>query len=202
MASASCDSAFRQAFARFIERYGHRGVYESYLSSPRWREDATYLLQQIGEMLDRSSDDIRARQEAAKASAATHIAGLPRLMRPWVRLLARNAGQESSDRESARSAFTAQTEILRLLLLEVGRRLVARGDLDEAGDVVHVTGPEILAAARGALGGAGLRHRIIDRKKLCAEWAKQPAPGVILEESGKATAAPPSADASGRESGT
>ena len=32
------DSPFRRAFADFLERYGHRAVYETYLRHPRWRK--------------------------------------------------------------------------------------------------------------------------------------------------------------------
>lgn len=40
-------SAFLREFERFLEEFGHRAVYEGELSNPRWREDPTYLLEQI-----------------------------------------------------------------------------------------------------------------------------------------------------------
>ncbi|WZB71209.1 PEP-utilizing enzyme [Achromobacter xylosoxidans] len=41
------DSPFRRAFADFLERYGHRAVYETYLRHPRWREAPDYLLDSV-----------------------------------------------------------------------------------------------------------------------------------------------------------
>lgn len=174
-------SIFRRAFTHFIERYGHRGIYESYMRSPRWREDASYLLHQIAGMLDSDPATVRIRQEATTVSACHHLARLPWWLRPWVRTLARNASHECNDRESARNAFTAYGEIARRLLLEIGRRLVAQGDLADAAQIVHLTPQEVIAAANGTLGGAGLRHRVADRERLCVEWDAQPAPEVIIE---------------------
>ena len=41
------DSPFRRAFADFLERYGHRAVYETHLRHPRWREAPDYLLDSV-----------------------------------------------------------------------------------------------------------------------------------------------------------
>ena len=40
----------------FIDSYGHRGIYESYIRSPRWREDPTYLLESLTGLADVDPD--------------------------------------------------------------------------------------------------------------------------------------------------
>ena len=41
------NSPFRIALERFLERYGHRAVYEADMLNPRWAEDPTYVLDQV-----------------------------------------------------------------------------------------------------------------------------------------------------------
>ena len=41
------DSPFRRAFEAFLEDFGHRSVYEGEMANPRWREDPTFLLEQV-----------------------------------------------------------------------------------------------------------------------------------------------------------
>jgi pyruvate,water dikinase len=61
---------FRRAFAIFLQRYGHRGVYESYLRNPSWREAPDYLLDVIVSLIGTDAAARRRRQrEAAEAAA-------------------------------------------------------------------------------------------------------------------------------------
>jgi len=41
------NSQFMKEFEEFLKDFGHRGVYEGELANPRWREDPTYLLENI-----------------------------------------------------------------------------------------------------------------------------------------------------------
>jgi pyruvate,water dikinase len=186
------DNPFRQGFAAILERYGHRGIYESYLRSPRWRETPGYLLRQVAALMDQDPAALRARQEKVRTDARIRLAtAMPRWARLWTEALARSASQATADRENARSAFTAYGEVARLLLLEAGRRLVARGDLEAPADVFHLTRQEMLRGNAGQTGWAGLRRRIADRKRQIADWEANPAPEVVHE--GAVACAPPSA---------
>lgn len=190
------DSPFRRQFAAFIERYGHRGVYESYLRSPRWREAPGYLLQQIAGLMASDPAALRIRQGEARQAARTRLAGhLPFWARRWAQRLARIASAECNDREAARSALTAYGEAARRLLLEIGRRLTASGGLAAAEDAFHLLPPEITAALAGRLGGAALRHRVADRQSLFAKWQANPAPDVIHEGAAAPLAAAAASDA-------
>lgn len=185
------DSTFRHQFATFIERYGHRGIYESYLRSPRWREAPSYLLQQIAGLMGGDPTALHIRQDETRQAARARLAShLPFWARHWAAALARTATAECNDREAARSAFTAYVEAARRLLLEIGRRLTASGGLAAAEDAFHLVPPEITAALAGQLGGAALRHRVADRQSLFAEWEANPAPDVIHEGAAAPLAAP------------
>ena len=178
------DSPFRRRFAAFIERYGHRGIYETYSRNPRWREDPAYLLRRIAELMDGDPalpSRLAARQAEARQAARARLVCLPGWTRRWALALAKAATAECNDREAARSAFIAYGEIGRLLVLEIGRRLTARGCLERAEQVFHLIPPEVAAALAGRLQGAALRHRVADRERLFAEWEANPAPDVIHE---------------------
>jgi phosphohistidine swiveling domain-containing protein len=188
------DNAFRREFADFIERYGHRGVYESYLRTPRWREDAGYLLRRIADLMGSDPLALRARQQELRASAHTRLARhFPFWTRKWAAALAKTANRECNDRESGRSAFTAYIEAARHLLLEAGRRLAARGDLRSAQQVFHLIPSEVVAALAGELVGSALHHLVFDRERQCADWQANPAPEVILAGDATLLAGPASA---------
>lgn len=183
------DSSFRRAFADFIETYGHRGIYESYLRSPRWREDPGYLVESLPDLARMDTEALARRQRDGAAAAWRR---LEKVLSPgkrlWARLLLKAARDETNDRELARSAFTAYGEIGRLLLLEAGRRLQAAGLIDQPEDVFHLMPWELAAAEARRLPGPALRRRIGDRAALLAHWERHPAPEVIEEG-----AAPPAA---------
>lgn len=195
------DSSFRRRFAAFIERYGHRAIYESYSRNPRWREDPGYLLRRIAELMETAPAlpvTLAARQQTVRQAARARLAGrLPWWTQRWIEALAKAATAECNDREAARSAFTAYNEVGRQLLLEIGRRLAARGALVRAEQVFHLLPPEITAALAHRIDGAALCHRVADRERQCAEWEANPAPDVIDAGS----AAPVAVSAAGAAAG-
>lgn len=181
LAALPADSAFRRAFGEFVERYGHRGIYESYLRNPRFREDPSYLLDTLAGLLDTDIAALEARRRQAAERAWTRLRGaLPLSRRLWAKTLVRIAQAESNDRELARSAFTACSETTRRLLLEAGARLRERGALATPDAVFDLTPHELGDALNGRLGAAALGRRIAERRARMAAWEAQPAPEVIF----------------------
>ena len=72
-------SPFKQAFADFLGRYGHRAVYETYLRNPRWREAPGYLLDSVVNLIGADAGALRARQAASEheRERALRDAGVP-----------------------------------------------------------------------------------------------------------------------------
>lgn len=181
LAALPADSAFRRAFGEFVERYGHRGIYESYLRNPRFREDPGYLLDTLAGLLDTDIAALEARRRQAAERAWTRLRGaLPLGRRLWAKTLVRIAQAEGNDRELARSAFTACSETTRRLLLETGTRLRERGALATPDAVFDLTPHELGDALNGRLGAAALGRRIAERRARMAAWEAQPAPEVIF----------------------
>ncbi len=172
-------SPFRQEFARFLDDFGHRAVYEVEVATPRWNEDPSWLLEQVRAILagQGKRPDEAARER--RAAAEREVRSLTLLRRPQIGWLAKRARIAAAMRERAKSALVAQVEPLRHALLEVGRRLASAKLVDTATDVFHLAWPEIESWLRGEWDGRGARALVADRKAQMAAWEKKPPPDVI-----------------------
>lgn len=180
-------SPFCAALERFIDRYGHRGIYETYFRNPRLREDPSHLLASVAGLLDVDPAALEARQKAAQQAAWKRLdAELPLAARLMLRTLIGPARMEGRQRELARSALAASGEAVRRLLLEMGRRLTERGALDDSGGIFDLTPQEAMDALAGKT--AGLRRRVRHRRERMAEWDANPAPDTVI---GHGRGAPP-----------
>src|SRR5262249_1953836 len=103
---------FLQEFEQFLENYGHRGIYESDWSLPRYREEPTPLLQALRIHLEHPSETPAAetvrRQERESAEAwAAFEKHLSRKQRwttlPRIRKSVRKIKQYYVSREKVRS---------------------------------------------------------------------------------------------------
>ncbi|MBI2920778.1 MAG: hypothetical protein HYY18_06795 [Planctomycetes bacterium] len=175
------DSGFRAEFARFLDEFGHRAVYEAEVATPRWNEEPGWLLEQVRHILDgqgrRPQAAARERREAAQREVAT----LTWLRRPQIRWLAARARQGAALRERAKSGLVVQVEPLRRLLLEVGRRLAATGHLAAPADVFHLTCIDVEMWLRGEWDGSGARTLVADRKDEMKRWEAERPPDAIVE---------------------
>jgi len=165
------DPEFAAAFAAFLDRYGHRGHYETYLRSPRWREQPEQLLEQLPGLAEVDAAALRARQQAAANAAWERIKReLPFWYRPLLRAQVKAANRDSNRREAARSAIIALLAAGRRLWLLIGERLVGEGALDRPDDVFHLMPGEVERYAAGLLPQLGLRARVAERSALFAGW--------------------------------
>jgi pyruvate,water dikinase len=175
---------FQDAFNEFLERYGHRGLYESYFRNPRWREAPEYLLSQLEQLAEVDEAALQARQKAAVAEALARIrSGVPFWKRAFILKLAKAATQECNQREAARSTLTALMEPGRNLLLAAGRYLVERGVLVQEADIFQLMLSEILRVLDGDIPEAGVRARVSERNRLFEQWSRETAPDVLVEAS-------------------
>jgi pyruvate,water dikinase len=175
-------SAFRQAFAQYLDEFGHRGVCEMDFGSPRWRDDPSYLLQQVRGLLAMASDfDPRQRAAQVRLQAEDDLRRLPWLIRPCVRWMLSKTRRGAALRECAKSAAAASVELVRLVLLEVGQRMVQRLQLRELGDVFHLTTTDMEAYLSGEWSGAGAAERVDDRKRDLARWRLDSPADVLVD---------------------
>lgn len=173
---------FRRRFMEFLQKYGHRGVYESYLRHPRWRDAPGYLLDSITGLIGVNMTPMHIRQQQARDNAWRTIrAALPWHARIGMKTMLANANHECNQRELARSTFTRLSAACRPLLLHIGSRMVAHGPLLQAEHIFELTLNEIGLALHGRIPAAGIAARVADRLALRAYWENNHAPDVIYE---------------------
>lgn len=174
----------RQAFAVFLEQYGHRGVYETYTRNPRWREQPDYLLDTLIDLAETDLDAQEVAQQKARDQALVKVRkALPWWKRRLLNGMVRAAKEGSNEREAARSAMIAQLEPGRRLLLGLGSNWVEAGWMKAKEDILYLMFPEIMAVIDGSLSGSAVSLRVDDRKALFESWQKEEVPDVILEHS-------------------
>jgi len=178
-------SQFMTEFEEFLKDYGHRGIYETDLINPRWKEDPGYLLENVrAELLSpRNADYRKAQAEKRKATELEIEEKLKWSFRRikismWVRQVTKGAEM----REMARSVLIKSYEPSRLVLQDIGRRLVDKGILKEKTDVYHCALPEIIDILTGHWDGTGLRILVEDRKRIREELSELEPPDVIIDE--------------------
>jgi rifampicin phosphotransferase len=177
----STASLFRRAFERFLEEFGHRGVYEVEIANPRWIEDPTYLLHQIRAFVGQPpSLGARERATARRREAEREVATLPFWVRPAVRWLAARARRAAALREAGKSALVSTLLMTRMMTAELGKRMVVGGVLDQPDDIFHLTWWDIQAWAAGEWSGQGARALVADRAAQHTAWLDLEPPDVIV----------------------
>ncbi|WP_395009299.1 PEP/pyruvate-binding domain-containing protein [Undibacterium sp.] len=164
-------SSFSMDYEKFLDQYGHRGNYESYVSRPTWREDPSDLNQAILHLIDADVESLLARQQQQVNWAWSKIKVSTGTLQRWlIKLMQKQAKIECNQRELARSSFAVIHERSRMLWLEMGRRLVNRQMLNHAEDIFHLNCAELSAIQVGTLGADAVQNRIEDRKTKIAFW--------------------------------
>ena len=129
------DSPFREALQRYLDRYGHRAVFEMELASRRWWEDPSYLLEQIRfHARQPQAPDPRDRARQRRDDAEAGLAETPFYVRPLVRRLLARTRVGAALREHAKSGSAAAVDGVRRICLEIGRRFRTVGRLSPSSD--------------------------------------------------------------------
>lgn len=157
---------FAAALQRFLDRYGHRGLYETDYALPRYSEDPSPILEAVRLHL---RDDTRGSAAAASAriaaDAAATVAEFERSMNrvrrwttlPRARRLLQRIKQYYLWREQCRSDLIRVLAIIRQWHLALARRFVERGWLDRPDDYFLILYDEIAAAIEDPAKGRELR---------------------------------------------
>ncbi|MBC3874714.1 PEP/pyruvate-binding domain-containing protein [Undibacterium flavidum] len=186
IALGKCTSAFRSAYTKFLECYGHRGNYESYISRPSWREQTETLHLSILNLADVDVAALQQRQQEQIAWAWKRIKTQCHFAQVgMIKFMQKQAKMECNQREFARSHFAMVLERSRSLMLEAGRRLQQANIVLDANDIFHLDYAEIDDAmsnnnASQELAMA-LQHRIADRKLQIAQWDAMSMRDVVLQ---------------------
>jgi pyruvate,water dikinase len=189
------DSPFRREFARFLDEFGHRGVYEADILNPRWIEDPGYLLNQVRAHLKAGPrESPRAMAERVRREGEAALAAKTLWRRPIIHWVVRRLQEGVALREYAKSVLVAIIWPVRRASLEIGRRMTERGLLDRPEQVFHLAKIDLLCLMRGEWDGRGARELARDRAARRDAWLAEPSPpDVIIEGGPSATQGEPAA---------
>lgn len=187
-------SPFRTALKKFLDDYGHRGVYEGDVMNARWSEDPTFLVDQLRIIAGQPESDPRAVARRVNGEAWSELRRRTVVLRPLIAFLVKRAQRASALREEAKSALVASVPPTRRIALEIGRRLVRAGQLDRAEDIFHLSLFDFRALLEDEWNGHGAREIAHDHAAQRAAWLALPdPPDVIIEEKGGVTLTLPEA---------
>ncbi len=179
----SDNSPFKSEFRKFLDEFGHRGVYEMDISNPRWNEDPSYLLNSIRSMIDTA--DIRKirLQQKEKAVSAWKVVNteLPLHRRVFIGYLSKQSSKGMELREMAKSVYTRLLEPLRVMALEIGRRFEGKGILLKQNDVFHCAWIEIFSILNKDWDGRGLSALVEERKSRFEKMTALSPPDIIID---------------------
>jgi phosphohistidine swiveling domain-containing protein len=164
-------SPFRQAVTTFMEAFGHRSIYELELSNPRWCEEPSYLFDCMRILLKQETitipyDVAREKRQLAEAE----VARLPGHIRSQVNWFAKQARRAVSHREAGKSTLVQLLQPLRMIALEVGKRMAAAHILQHQQDIFFLAWPDLSAFLRGTWDGQGAQTLVQDRKEQHSTW--------------------------------
>jgi pyruvate,water dikinase len=148
-------TAFLRSFESYLEDYGHRGVGESDIMSPRLADNPEAILALLRTQLGAAPsepDDIPSRQARVRAEALHEIKRRMgwKLHRWWMYLWwRRRLCRFFALREANRHHLMYFSSAIRRLLLHAGDLLVSRGILDDRDDVFFMTLQETTELADG-----------------------------------------------------
>jgi rifampicin phosphotransferase len=163
--TALAGTAFVGELDRFLDRFGHRGHYESDWALPRLSEHPAPLLFAVRGQLEGPRQDpaaLAARQEADAAAAWREFEVR---LTPWqrwtllprVRSTVRRLKQQYVWREKVRSDLTRVLAVLRVWHLALADRFVDRGWIDAPADYFLLHLAEVGRAVRDPSYGQSLR---------------------------------------------
>ncbi|MDR3698978.1 MAG: PEP/pyruvate-binding domain-containing protein [Candidatus Sulfopaludibacter sp.] len=194
-------SPFRRGLEQFLEEFGHRAIYEGDYRNPRGAEDPAPLLHQIRNHLALGGEiDARAAARTRRLETEKEVRRKSFALWPVIRWLAAGLRRSWAIRESGKSALIAAMFPERRIALEVGRRLVAAGHLDQPDQVFDLSAGDLRSWLEGWWDGSGARALWQDRQQRREAWMGVEAPAVIAWE--EAAPAPVSAPAPALEGDT
>ncbi len=173
LAAVARRSDFNREYAAYLDRFADRCLEELKLETETLRDDPMPLLRSVGELASRMAagetaaghGDVAASMRAAaeaKARAALRGKPLRAAAYSWVLRMAR---RRVRDRENLRFERTRLFGRVRLIFLEIGRRLNAAGHLAEPRDIFYLTVDEIKGFVEGTAVTTNLRGLVALRKE-------------------------------------
>lgn len=172
-------------FEEFLFRHGHRGEVELDLTTPRWREDPTFLLQTVTNYLRHPAGmpaptEVLAECVRRREAAVSAIRGrLPLPLRSLFTWLSERYVLWLPFREAAKYTWLLGLEQARRVYLELGHRLAAAGHLKAREDVFWLRLNELSVwAETGTVSWTA--EAVESRARQWGEWTTIRPPSLII----------------------
>ncbi len=162
-------AAFAREYEAFIADLGFRGQRETDPSCLTWNESPQFVLSSLRADLAASDDRnpyvLEERAAAQRVALEAEVeAALPEDQRAEFSRLLELSQTLNGGRESTKANWTCFCRTYRPPIVEIGRRLVERGEIDDAEDVWFLRLEEIPEALDGGLSAAELQDSIVERR--------------------------------------
>jgi len=176
--------------AEFLQRFGHRALWEIDPGIARWHEDPAYVLDMLRGYMDTPTEaDLEAKfyrqREEAEKAAAELIARVRAAKGPLrARFFAwqmRCYRELAGLREQPKFEGARMIAITRQILLDAGADLVAKGALDKAEDVMFLEFDDLLAHEDGSAGDLRAKAHAA-RAKYEQEMARRAVPRLMTSD--------------------
>lgn len=182
----SPDSKFIKGLNNFLEKFGHRAVYEGEIANPRWNEDPSFIINQVKLITD-SGDTSDPRDIAKKTRKRVEekLSKYNKLLGFIAKKLAEGARKGASLREKAKSTMALTQEPTRMLVLRLGELMVEKNLIEDKNDILNLSKTDISMYLSGEWDGKGAKNLINDIKVRDKKWSlEKPADVIITDKSG------------------
>ena len=161
---------FARQYQAFIDDLGFRGQRETDPSCETWNERPQFVLSSLQADLaagdDRDPHMLEERAAAVRVALEAEVeAALPEDQRAEFRRLLGLAQTLNGGREGTKANWTRLCRTYRPPLVELGRRLAERGEIDSPEDVWFLRLPELPEATDGGLSAAEMQDAIAARRR-------------------------------------
>lgn len=177
-------SRFLISFGKYLQEYGHRGVYELEPMNPRWREEPRYLLETLrSQVLSGREIHPVGRQQKRDAARAEVLGAVGWGWRRFALLYLLGVSARANGlRESYKSVLVRAVGVARLHALEIGRRMAAKGLLPAPDQVFHLAWLDLAAYLSEDPGLGGLGALAADRREQRERDLQAVPPHVIIDD--------------------
>lgn len=183
--------AFKQKYAEYIDLFGNRCLSELKLESSTLMDDPLPLFRSIGYLAERivkTAEDSPEHDEEEIRKQAEKIVNQHLKMKPIRKALfywiLKNTRKVIKNRENLRFERTQLFGRVRLIVVEIGKRLASYQVLDNYRDVFYLEIEEILNFVEGTVTTTDLRGLVSIRKKEFQSYETQKVPDERFETRG------------------
>lgn len=162
------DTRFKRMLNEFLHKFGHRGLYETCIESPRYYETPEAILEIIKSYVMAgmvSPQDVVSCQKKIREDAIENVLkrnGLSFYKKKLFKQFLNNYTNFMRLREENRYHLVMGVTLLRRHVLELGKRFADRGFLEGQQDIFYLTIPEIKKLLSGEKIGC---KEIVDERK-------------------------------------